>query len=247
MAVSPILSLTEQQALIALRSFLLSSVRAGTEIVLGQVNQVPEPRSQNFVVFWPLRYERLGTNETTYTDAAVVGSVSGSVLTVTQVDNGAIQAGMVLLGTGLSTVLADTVVSGQLTGSVGGTGTYTVSKSQTVLSGSMYLGLRDDMAALQMTVQLDVHGPESANNAFMIETLFRSAVAGDAFEARGYAVVPLYADTARQMPFVNQEQQYENRWVVEASMQINPVTSTPMQFADELVSETIEVDTAYPP
>lgn len=247
MAVPPILSLTERQALIALRRFLLGSVRPATEVVLGQVNQVPEPRSGNFIVFWPLRYERLATNEVSYRDVDVVGSVTGSVLTVTQVNHGAVAAGMTLLGTGLDTVLADTAVVDQLTGSLGGTGTYTVSKVQSVVSGVLYLGLRDDMAALQMTVQLDIHGPESANNAFMVETLFRSEVAEGAFESSGFAVVPLYADTARQMPFVNQEQQYENRWVVEAVMQMNPVTSTPMQFADELDATTIQVDTAYPP
>lgn len=247
MAASPILSLTERQALIALRSFLLGSIRPSTEVVLGQVNQVPEPRNEDFIVFWPLRYERLATNETSYRDVDVVGSISGTVLAVTQVNHGVIIAGMTLLGTGLSTVLPDTIVGSQLTGSLGGTGTYTVSKSQLVGSGVLYLGLRDDMAAIRMTVQLDIHGPESANNAFMVETLFRSEVAEDAFESRGFAVVPLYADAARQMPFVNQEQQYENRWVVEAVMQMNPVTSTPMQFADELDVTTIEVDTTYPP
>lgn len=239
--VAPLLNLTEVQALSALRSFLLTSVATGTEIFRGQVNRVPEPRNADFVVMTPLRMERLETNETTYRDYDVVGSIEGDILTVTEIGHGALEAGVTLRGTS-GLIAVDTTVVSQLSGTVGGTGTYRVSISQSVGSGVIYAGLRDDLVAIQATVQLDIHGPQSTNNAVMIETLFRSEVGYDSFVAQGYAVVPLYCANSRQMPFINAEQAYEDRWVVEAVLQISPITSTPQEFADALEVPIIPAD-----
>ncbi|HEY7294247.1 MAG TPA: hypothetical protein VH916_04355, partial [Dehalococcoidia bacterium] len=50
----------------ALRSFLLSVLPAGIEVVLGQANRVGQPRGVDHVVFWPLRRARLRTNLDNY-------------------------------------------------------------------------------------------------------------------------------------------------------------------------------------
>jgi hypothetical protein len=63
--------------------------------------------------------------------AYFVGSVSGTTLTVTQVKNGTIGAGQSLLGVG---VVSETVITGQLSGTTGGIGTYSVNISQTETS-----------------------------------------------------------------------------------------------------------------
>jgi hypothetical protein len=66
--------------------------------------------------------------------AVVTGSIATTVLTVTAVGSGALAAGMVLSGAG---VTADTRIVQQLTGVAGGIGTYRVDTSQTVASESI--------------------------------------------------------------------------------------------------------------
>lgn len=68
-----------------------------------------------------------------WTGASVTGSISGTTMTVTAVASGTINVGDTVTGTG---VTAGTVVTEILTGT-GGVGTYTVSASQTVTSGSL--------------------------------------------------------------------------------------------------------------
>ena len=67
----------------------------------------------------------------TPSSAYFVGSVSGTTLTVTQVKNGTIAASQSLLGVG---VTAETIITGQLTGTTGGVGTYSINLSQTETS-----------------------------------------------------------------------------------------------------------------
>lgn len=87
----------------------------------------------------------------------------------------------------------------------------------------------------EMRIQLDIHGDNGSNYARLIETLFLDDFAVQAMAA--YNVAPLHANEGKQVPFLNGEQQYENRWVMEVSLQINPTVSTPMQFADTLTPE----------
>lgn len=74
-----------------------------------------------------------GLNGSLPTAGVVIGSITGTTLTVTAVTSGALQVGNVLSGTG---VTAGTKITAFLTGT-GGTGTYTVSASQTVTSTSI--------------------------------------------------------------------------------------------------------------
>lgn len=69
--------------------------------------------------------------------ASFTGSIALTVLTVTAVASGKIDIGDTITGTG---VTGGTIVTAFLTGT-GGTGTYTVNNSQTVLSESMTAGL----------------------------------------------------------------------------------------------------------
>lgn len=66
--------------------------------------------------------------------ASVTGSIAGTVLTVTAVGAGTLYPESVLSGTGGGGVAAGTEIVAQLTGTLGGTGTYSVSISQTVTS-----------------------------------------------------------------------------------------------------------------
>lgn len=241
LAVSP----TQSNTLTALRSFLVSILATDVEVIQGQPNRVPEPKKPNFVVMTPMRRPRLSTNVDVPADVRFTGSIAAAVLTVTAVQIGTIVAGRTLFGTG---VAAGSVVGAQLTGTPGGIGTYAVSPSQTVASRTLACGVVGITTPTMVAVQLDVHGPVAGDNAQLISTLFRDPYATKQFAAQSpaYDVTPLYADDPKQVPFYNDQQQVEDRWVVEALLQVNPVVSVPQQFADSVSADVISVDASYP-
>jgi len=65
---APTLSLTEDQTLTVLRTFLLGLLANGVEVVLAQDNRVPEPAGPDFITMTPLLRERLATNIVTTVD-----------------------------------------------------------------------------------------------------------------------------------------------------------------------------------
>jgi hypothetical protein len=107
--------------------------------------------------------------------------------------------------------------------------------------------VQNTQQSTQVTVQLDIYGPSSADNAQIITTLFRDTVTCDAFAATGLAVQPLYTGEPHEAPFVNGEMQYEYRWVVDVVLQANPIVTTAQDFADHLKAGLINVDVVYPP
>lgn len=237
----PTLSLTEDQQFTALRAFLVAITPAGTNVVRGQQNLVPEPLA-DFIVMWPLRLERLGTNLTTFDDAVATASIAGSIMTVSALVSGTLVAGALLTDGTLGVLSGTMTIAQQTAGSTGGTGVYALNGTATFASGSVYAGVRYDLTQTRWVVQCDVHGPNSARNAQVIVSLFRSEVATDAFAAVGYSVVPLHADDARFMVFWNAEQSAEYRWVVDLHMEIVPIVGTPQQFMDQVEVTTVEAD-----
>lgn len=103
------------------------------------------------------------------------------------------------------------------------------------------------MQSTEITIQLDIHGSVSADNAQIITTLMRDNYAYERMQAFNTGVAPLYASEPKQIPFVNGEQQIETRWVVDCVLQANPKLDTPMQFM-EYASDTtfISVEAIYP-
>jgi Asp-tRNA(Asn)/Glu-tRNA(Gln) amidotransferase C subunit len=219
---------TQSQIQIPLRAFLLSVLPGGVGVYQGQDNRVPEPIESDFVVMTAMRRERIETNVDTYADASFIASIAGAAMIVTQMQLGTIAAGALVFGTGVAAGTA--VVSGP-----GGVGDYVVTGSQTVASEQMATGLENILQPTKVTFQLDVHGPNSADNAEVISTLFRDDYATLWFRRNGYTTVsPLHADDPQQVPFVNDQQQVETRWIVECLMQANQIAVVPQQFADQL-------------
>lgn len=68
------------------------------------------------------------------TPGALVASIADTVLTVTAVSQGVLQPFQTLAGSGLA---PETMITRQLTGKLGGIGTYQVSRSQTLASRAM--------------------------------------------------------------------------------------------------------------
>ena len=157
---------TEDDVLTILRTFILSIVPAGVEVIQGQVNRVPEPLGDDFIVMTPVNRNRLSTN---------VGSWDRTGPDPTEI-----------------------------------TAAYNT----------------------EFMCQLDLHGPNASDYGSTLSTLFRDEYACDLMAGTG--VQPLYATDGKQMPFINAESQYEDRWVLTVSLQITPAVSTPMQFADTL-------------
>jgi hypothetical protein len=238
LAVAP----TQSAALTALRSFLVGILAAGVEVMQGQDNRVPEPAARDFVVMTPIMRRRLATNVDSYSDVLYTGSIAGTTLTVSAVTYGALAVGKPVFGVG---VTDGTMITALGTGS-GGTGTYTVSPGQTVSSRELASGQELLKQPTEWTVQLDVHGPNGGDNAQLISTMLRDEYATRRFVELGDFAVPLYADDPKQLAFIDSEKQFENRWVITACLQINPVVAAPQQFADDIDVPLIPADIVYP-
>lgn len=224
--------------------FLTGFLPTGTKVIQGQINRVAEPRDSDFVVFWPLRTPRLATNIDTAEDVTFTASIAGTIMTVSAVATGTIKVGATVFGTGLAS--GTTVVTGMISGT-GLTGTYSVGLSQIAAEQPMASGGAQQKQKAQWTIQLDVHGPNSADNAVMISTLTRDPYGWERINGLNPNMAPLYADDPRQAQFNNENQQVENRWVVEMNLQVDQtVTGIPQQFADALEVTVRSVEAEFP-
>lgn len=237
------ISPTDADVFEALRGFLLAILPAGTPVIKAQVNRVPEVGATDFVLMNEVLRTRLATNVDSYADALFDGAIAGTTMTITDVISGEITLGAMIFGVG---VAPNTVVTAFNSGS-GGTGTYTVSPSQTVASGALSAGTKALKQETSVTIQLDVHGDAGGDNAQIITTLMRDASGVAIFAALNPAISPLYATDPRQMPFLNENQQIETRWVLDVVLQVDPTVAVPQQFADAVDIEVISVDATYPP
>jgi hypothetical protein len=86
-------------------------------------------------------------------------------------------------------------------------------------------------APSKITVQLDCYGADSGDTAARIMTMFRTCYAADDF---GEPCQPLYADDPVQIPLINGEETYEQRWKLSAALQYNPQYTHPQQYADAI-------------
>jgi hypothetical protein len=234
---------TQTVVITALRAFLINILPSSTDVFLAQINRVPEPAAQDFVMMTPIRRERIETNVDTYVDCVFTASISGVNMTVSAIKFGSITIGNFLFGTNVS---AGTTIVSQTSGAPGGDGVYVVSATQTVSSEKMACGVQNLLQPTKFVVQLDVHGPNSADNAQTISTLMRDEYAYDAFKALNPNVSPFYADDPKQIPFLNDQSQIEWRWVLEATLQVNATVTVPQEFADVIEQTLIPADIIYP-
>ena len=226
------LSVNQSQIFTALRSLLTTVLPSTVAIVQGLQNRVSEPSGTDFVVMTPLFRERIATNVDTFYDGVFTGSISGNVLTIATVTRGAIYVGSILSGVGVAT----TTVTAFGTGT-GGVGTYTIDTTQTVALQKISAGYQTISQPTKVTVQLDVHGPNASDNAQIISTSFRDLFTVSQFNNTGLDICPLYADDPKQIPYLNAEQQYETRYVIDCVLQANQILTiqSGQQFADTAI------------
>lgn len=105
-------------------------------------------------------------------------------------------------------------------------------------------GTKSVETAFRYMFQLDIYGPDAQSWAAQASALWRDEYATSQMPAN---IQPLYADDPSQMALVNAEDQYEQRWRVQAALQYNPVTTVAQDFAASLSATIKEVDAFYPP
>ena len=193
----------------------------------------------------PIRFERLSTNVDSYVDCKFTGSITSTLLNVGAVAPGypnAIGPGSVIFGAG---VAPGTTVTAFGTGT-GGAGTYVVDTPQTVASEALATGAQTLSQSVKVTVQLDFHSANDTDAGDMAQTV--STMLRDEFgvqqcagQTPSYGVVPLHADDPAQRPFVNDQQQWEWRWVTECELQAVQTITVPQQYADAVKLGLVEV------
>lgn len=214
---------TQSQIYVALRAFLLSVVPDGVEVITGQTNRTPEPKSSTFIMMNITRTERLRTNVDVYQDSTFIGSIVGNILNASAFapNSKPLSLGQPLWGSGL---LPNTLITGT-TQSVGGLGPFQISPAQT-FNGSMAAGGGTFEIGSRFVIQCDVHAPDDSSSdvAQTIQTMIRDQFAVDIFRSFPWDIWPIDADDPRQVPFINAADQYETRFIVEVHLQVNQIT-----------------------
>ena len=95
------------------------------------------------------------------------------------------------------------------------------------------------LTPIRYVVQLDFYGPLSQIWAMETQALFRDEYATDLFPAN---IQPLYADDPVQLPLIDGEQQYEQRWKLEGNLQYNPTLTTSQQSMLDVVVGLAPID-----
>lgn len=250
LAISP----TQSNVVQALGLFLQSVMPAvaadgsAVSVLVGQQNRAAEPAGTTFAVMTPVWFERLWTNVDGAADVKFSGSISGAVMTVSAVQAGSIAAGATVFGPG---VAFGTAVGAQASGTPGGAGAYAVSPAQTVAPGTLSAGAKTLTQGAKVTVQVDFHSADSTAGdiAQTVSTALRDEFGVAFFAALApplNGVVPLYADDPRQTPFINSEQQYEWRWVIEVCLQVDQTVTVPQTYSDSATVDVVDVSAAYP-
>lgn len=93
-------------------------------------------------------------------------------------------------------------------------------------------------------VQLDFYGPNSQTWAVQTMSLFRDEYATELFPAN---IQPLYADDPMQIPLIDGESQYEQRWKLVATLQYNPTLTTAQQSMLGIVIDLAPIDQTFTP
>ena len=93
------------------------------------------------------------------------------------------------------------------------------------------IGTKEAKKSTRYDIQIDCYGVNADEWSTIITNMFR-----DEYGCRMLAPLmqPLYSTDPMQMPLTNAEQQYEQRWMITATVQINPVVTTEINFLDSV-------------
>jgi hypothetical protein len=96
----------------------------------------------------------------------------------------------------------------------------------------------------ELRVQLDCYGSDANMWKDILAQVLRSPYGCDNLAP---LLSPLYASDPIRMDLVNGEEQYEQRWMLEAVLQYNPVVSVPQDYFNEVDVSLVDVDATIDP
>lgn len=92
----------------------------------------------------------------------------------------------------------------------------------------------NDRAAVQNSVkvrlQLSFYGQHAEKRSRMIDTLWRTPYGADNLKL----CKPLYVQSRERHPYINESNQYEDRYILDLALQYNPQVAYAQDFADEV-------------
>ena len=100
------------------------------------------------------------------------------------------------------------------------------------------------LTPFRYSLQLDFYGEYAQNWCAEAVSLFRDEYATEIFPSN---IQPLYADDPMQIPLIDGEAQYEQRWKLVTSLQYNPILSLTQQSMVAVVIEIAPIDQTFPP
>jgi hypothetical protein len=189
----------------------------------------------------PMRRTRLATNIHLDADCSFTASFSGPIMTVTAIGTNnqvPILVGASVVGPGVPIA----IIGPQTSGTPGGLGTYTVAPSYTAGPDIFAAGQLSVQEVVETAIQLGFHSADntSADMAQAVRMMLRDPYAVTFIKAINPAIAPLYGSDARQAPYLDAEDQFETRWVVEAVLQANVVVSgLQVQFVTSVALQLI--------
>ncbi|WP_392430519.1 LIC_12616 family protein [Edwardsiella piscicida] len=85
----------------------------------------------------------------------------------------------------------------------------------------------------RVDIQVDIYGDGAGDRAVTLETVFSSGYAYDKIKAIDERVAPLYSTAAIQAPMIDAEQQWQERWTLDVSLQVHMTASFPEPYFDK--------------
>lgn len=90
---------------------------------------------------------------------------------------------------------------------------------------------------IEVTIQLDFYGEKANEMSRTFCTLWRDLYACERFSCGQ----PLYCEEPRYLQFINEASEYENRWMVMAQFNYNPVITHKQDFISDLQISTHKI------
>lgn len=115
---------------------------------------------------------------------------------------------------------------------------FNIDKYQSLTQGKTIL------TPTKYSMQLDFYGQYSQIWAMQTVSLFRDEYSTELFPKN---IQPLYADDPVQIPLIDGESQYEQRWKLTATLQYNPTISVTQQSMLEAKAILAPIDQTFKP
>lgn len=90
-------------------------------------------------------------------------------------------------------------------------------------------GLAHAQNSVEVRLQLDFYGALAEKRSRIVYNTWKSHYGFNAMEL----CKPLYVQSHTRHPYINDSNQYEDRWIMDLALQYNPVVTYPQDYADE--------------